>query len=118
MYPPPDTLRVSPVMERLASVARNRTALAMSSGVVTRLSGISLAILVISSAGTMVLRKGFGTIPGATALTRTPWDATWPATDRVRPRTAAFEAWYAVLPMTWLVHASVEAMLTMDPPPR
>src|SRR5207244_935292 len=73
---PPSTDTTSPVMYAASSLRRNATNAATSSGVPARRSGVVRARATMSlpppAAAPAPAKSAVGTMPGATALTRTP----------------------------------------------
>ena len=79
----------------------------------TRPSGISASAASVN-AGDADAISGVSTSPGITALTRIPRDPSSSEAERVRPRSAHFEAVYAAA--AWPDMAATEQMLTIDEP--
>ena len=95
--------------------AKNSTALAMSSGIALRPSGMGDGPRAASPESSRLLTAGVSTLPGATALTRMPWGPYSTASDLVRLTSPAFAAPYAA----WLGALAIpliEVMLTIEPP--
>src|SRR2546425_8791591 len=113
---PPSTTSVCPLTYEDRSDARKRMAAAMSAGMATRRSGVLSSLRRLSSSGTRLEIRGVHTIPGATALVRTPDGPSSTARDRTHDISPALAAPYAacrgadVMPLT-------DATNTMAPPP-
>src|SRR4051812_15753399 len=91
MFMPPFTLRTCPVMYAASSLARKRTALAMSVSVPVRPSGIIFKTWSFISCGrSLVISVSIQ--PGATALQVMEREPTSRAMDMVSPMRPAFEA--------------------------
>src|ERR1700736_4825775 len=87
---PPSTTSVAPVTNEARSEARNATASATSRGAAIRPSGCMPRTVLMSASGwgsspTTERSMGVSTLPGATALTRTPSPAKSSAMLRVSP---------------------------------
>ncbi len=82
---PPSMASMAPLMNAASSESRNAAALATSSGVPLRLSGICFVRSSYCSGVTKPSVAGVGTLPGAMALTRMPRGPSSPASTLVSP---------------------------------
>ena len=116
---PPSTLSVWPVIQPDASEAKNSTALAMSSGLPSRRSGIeSTSARCLSSPYDCHWRSVAGllrTKPGATQLAVMPHGPSSCAVCRVKPICPALALAYAWIPVRLTVRPAPEEMLTIRP---
>ena len=126
MIIPPVKLTACPVMYEASSESRNQIPAAHSSDEAGRPSGI-LAFRSLLSSSTVEPRStataarsvscmGVSIRPGQMALTRTPAGANAYAKDRVRLRTADFEAAYAATSSVVANLADPELTFTIAPP--
>src|SRR5271168_1449591 len=116
---PPSTGSSAPVV-KVASNARKRTALAISSDVPQRFMGtmpiiFSLSWAAASLSGNILPKIGVSMGPGVTALTRISRGSNSAASVRANDRTAALAAPYAALPGIPLTLA-IEVVKTIEPP--
>ena len=105
---------------KVASNARKRTALAISSDVPQRFMGtmpviFSLSWAAASLSGNILPKIGVSMGPGVTALTRISRGSSSAASVRANDRTAALAAPYAALPGIPLTLA-IEVVKTIEPP--